>query len=86
VNRRPRRPWLALVLVVFLGAMVGSILAQAMQALPALAFVSRTVEPGLDPALHLDLSLVTVTFGFTLRLNLPILLGILLAVWTWRSL
>jgi hypothetical protein len=86
VNRRPRRPWLALVAVVVFGAMVGGVLAQSAQGVPSLAFLARSIEPGLDPALHLDLTLVTITFGFTFRLNFAILLGIVLTAFIWRRL
>jgi hypothetical protein len=86
MTRRARRPWLALVFVVMAGGVVGHVLAQSVGALPGLAFISRGIEPGLNPALHIDAALFTVTFGFTVRLNLGILIGIVIALWVWRIL
>ncbi|MDR5684110.1 MAG: DUF4321 domain-containing protein [Armatimonadota bacterium] len=85
MTRRSHRPWLALVFVVLTGGLVGHVLAQAVGTLPGLAFLSRTVEPGLDPSLHIDAGLVTLTFGFTVRLNLAVLIGVLIALWVWRA-
>jgi hypothetical protein len=84
--RRSRRPWLALLFVVLAGGVVGHVLAQSVGAFPGLAFLSRTIEPGLDPALHIDAGLLTLTFGFTVRLNLAILIGVMIALWLWRAL
>lgn len=84
--RRARRPWLALVLVILAGGVIGHVLAQSVGAFPGLTFLSRTIEPGLNPALHIDGALFTVTFGFTVRLNLAILIGVLIALWVWRAL
>jgi hypothetical protein len=81
---RRRRSWLALALVVLAGGVVGHVLSEAVAAFSPLSFLARSVEPGLDPALHLDLGLVTFTFGFTVRLNLAVLLGVVFALWVWR--
>ncbi len=84
MTRRARRPWLALALVVLAGGVLGHVVAEATSSVAPLAFLARSVEPGLDPALHLDLGLVTLTFGFTVRLNLAVLFGIVFALWVWR--
>ncbi len=81
---RRRRPWLVLVVVGLAGGVVGHVLSEAVATFAPLSFLARSVEPGLDPALHLDLGLVTVTLGFTVRLNLAVLLGVLFALWVWR--
>jgi hypothetical protein len=46
---------------------------------------ARGVSPGLSPA-TIDLRVLSVTFGFTLRLNLASVLGIALAVLVYRRL
>jgi len=84
VTRRTRRSWGPLVFVVLAGGVLGHVLSEAVSAFPPLSFLARSVEPGLDPALHLDLGLVTFTLGFTVRLNLAVLLGVVFALWLWR--
>ncbi len=84
MTRRARRSYLPLVFVVLAGGVLGHVLAEATSATPWLSLLSRSVEPGLDPALHLDLGLVTFTLGFTLRLNLAVALGVAFALWAWR--
>jgi len=84
VTRRSRRPWGAVLLVVLAGGILGHVVAEAASSVPALAFLARSVEPGLDPALHLDLGLVTFTLGFTVRLNLAVVLGVVFTLWLWR--
>ncbi len=84
MTRRARVRWVPLVFVVLAGGVLGHVLAEAASSFPPLAFVSRSVEPGLDPALHLDLGLFTFTLGFTVRLNLGVVVGVVLALWLWR--
>lgn len=40
---------------------------------------------GITPPLTLDLHLVTFTFGFTFRINLLSLLGIILGIYTYKQ-
>lgn len=82
--RRARRPWAALLLVFVLGAIVGHVLAESVRHIPSLSFLARTLALGLEPPVRLDLALVTLTFGFTVRLNLAVVLGILIALVAWR--
>lgn len=84
MTRRGRRSWLPLLFVVLAGGVLGHVVAEATSTVTPLAFLARSVEPGLDPALHLDLGLFTFTFGFTVRLNLAVVLGVLFALWVWR--
>jgi len=84
VTRRARRPWGAVVLVVLAGGVLGHVVAEAVASVAPLSFLARSVEPGLDPALHLDLGLFTFTLGFTVRLNLAVVLGVVFALWLWR--
>ena len=71
-------------LVFFLGGLLGSVIAEALAPYPRLAFLARDVRAGLDPPLTLDARVLTLTFGGTIRLNLAILGGIVLAVWLFR--
>jgi len=51
-----------------------------------LAWLAKDVRAGIAPPLTLDLRVFTVTIGTTVRLNVAILLGIVIAVWIFRLL
>lgn len=84
--RRLRSPWWVLFFVIFFGALLGSVIAEAVGAYPALGWLAKDVRAGIDPPLTLDLRVFTVTIGTTIRLNVAILLGIVIAVWIFRLL
>jgi hypothetical protein len=86
VAKRMREPWWILVIIVIGGAMLGSVFADAVGQSTYLAPLGRSVTFGLHPPVTLDLRVVTLTVGFTLRLNLAIVLGIIAAVYLFRLL
>ncbi len=81
---KPRSPWWVLGLIVVVGALIGSIIAETVVTMPYLEVLGREVRAGLDPPLTLDLRIITVTVGFVLRLSLATLVGIVVAVWVFR--
>lgn len=83
--RRTRSPWWILLFIVFVGGVLGSVVAEALSAYPSLGFLTREVRLALaDPPFTVDLRLLTVTFGLTIRLNLAMVGGVFLAVWLFR--
>ncbi len=84
--RRTRSPWWFLVFVVVMGGILGSVIAEALVGYPLLSFLSRDIRAGIDPPLTLDLRVVAFTVGATIRLNLAILVGIVIAIWIFRLL
>lgn len=84
--RRSRSPWWMLALVLVIGALLGSVIAEAVEGYQGLSLLARDLRFGLDPPATLDLRVITVTFGTTIRLNLAILIGIVVAVWIFRML
>ncbi len=83
--RRTRSPWWILLFIVFVGGVLGSVVAEALSAYPSLGFLTREVHLALaDPPFTVDLRLLTVTFGLTIRLNLAMVGGVFLAVWLFR--
>lgn len=84
--RRTRSPWWVLVFVITVGALLGSVIAEAVAAYPVLAFLARDLRAGIDPPLTIDIRFFTFTIGATLRLNLAILIGIVVAIWIFRLL
>jgi len=86
VARRTRNPWWILVFVILVGALLGSVIAEAIAGYPVLALFSRDVRAGIDPPLTVDLRVLTFTVGATVRLNLAIVIGIVVAIWIFRLL
>jgi len=86
VAKRVREPWWVLVLIVVAGALLGSVLADALGQFTYLAPLGHSITVGVDPPVTIDLRVLMVTFGFTVRLNLAIVIGILLAVFLFRVL
>jgi hypothetical protein len=85
-RRTPRNPWWVLLAVVLAGGLLGSVIAEAVVGYPLLGFLAREVRAGIDPAVTVDLRIVSVTFGTIVRLNLAMLLGVVIAVWIYRLL
>lgn len=75
-----------LIFVIAAGALLGSVIADAFVGYPVLSFLSRDIRAGFDPPLTLDVRVFTFTIGATIRLNLAILIGIIVAVWIFRLL
>jgi len=84
--KRGRNPWWILAVIVIAGAMLGSVLANAVGQFTYLSWLGRSVTVGLAPPVVIDLHVVTLTVGFTVRLNLAVLLGILIAAYVFRML
>src|SRR5579884_2015632 len=68
------------------GAMLGSVVADSVAQFTYLAPLGRSVVFGVDPPVTLDLRVVTLTLGLTVRLNLATVLGIILAIYLFRVL
>ena len=85
-SRRARNPWWLLFFVVFTGALLGMVIAEALAGYSALAFLSRDLGVGLDPPLTVDLKVLRFTVGAVLRLNLAVPIGIIIAIWILRLL
>jgi len=86
VAKRTREPWWLLVVIVIAGAMLGSVFADAVGQFTYLAPLGHSVAFGVDPPITLDLRVLTLTLGFTIRLNLAIVAGIIAAVFLFRVL
>ncbi len=85
-SKRGRNPWWILVVIVIAGAMLGSVLASAVGESTYLSWLGRSRTIGLAPPVVIDLHVLTLTLGRTLRLNLAVVLGILIAAFVFRRL
>ncbi len=85
-SRRARNPWWVLIFVIFIGALLGMVIAEALVGYPVLSFLSRDLQVGLDPPLTVDLKVLRFTLGAVVRLNLAVPVGIVVAIWILRLL
>ena len=79
-----RSPWLLVILLV-LGGVFGSLVGDVLSGTPALGFLGTARSIGL-PVTTLDLDVITLTLGFTVRVNLIGLIGVVLAFLIYRRL
>ncbi|MBI3359349.1 MAG: DUF4321 domain-containing protein [Nitrospirae bacterium] len=72
------------------GALFGGLVGEALLFFSPTSLIKNTFlksyQIGILPPATLDLVLITFTIGFTVRVNLLILLGILLGVYTYKQL
>lgn len=80
----------AFVVIIILGALIGAALGELIAYLFPGGILdrifSRGISPGLDPPATLDLRIVSLTFGFIVRINLASLLGLLLGAYIYKQL
>jgi riboflavin transporter FmnP len=72
-----RSAWL-LVILLILGGIVGGLIGQALSSIHHLAFLNQGPGIGL-PATTLNLDFLTLTFGFTFKVNPVSILGFIVA-------
>lgn len=77
-------PWLLVILLV-LGGVFGSLVGEVLSGIPALGVLGTARSIGL-PMTTLDLDVITLTLGFTIRINLIGLIGFALAFLIYRRL
>lgn len=81
---------IVLLVIVILGALIGSVIGEVIGTLAPGGYVekvfSRGVNPGITPPAVLDLKVLTLTLGLTVKINLASLLGIVLALLIYRKL
>ena len=79
-----------LLVILILGALIGSVIGEVIATLAPGGVLekvfSKGVNPGITPPAVLDLRVITLTFGLTMKINLASLLGIALALLIYRKL
>jgi hypothetical protein len=80
----------AFIVIIILGALIGAALGELIAYLFPGGILdrifSRGISPGLDPPATLDLRIVSLTFGFVVRINLASLLGLVLGAYIYKQL
>lgn len=81
---------IVLLVIVILGALIGSVIGEVIGTLAPGGYLekvfSKGVNPGIAPPAVLDLKVITLTLGLTMKINLASLLGIALALLIYRKL
>jgi len=76
--------------ILILGALIGSVIGEVIAALTPDGYVAaifaKGISPGITPPAILDLKVLTLTLGVTMRINLASVLGIALALLVYRRL
>ena len=73
-----------------MGALIGSVLGEALgsvishKSLMYRVFV-KGIAPGLAPPATLNLYIITLTFGFTININLSAVIGIVVAILLFKK-
>ncbi|MDE2180748.1 MAG: DUF4321 domain-containing protein [candidate division NC10 bacterium] len=81
---------IVLLVILILGALIGTVIGEVIAAMAPGGTVekifSKGINPGLSPPATLDLKVLNISFGFTVKINLSSLLGIGLALLLYRKL
>ncbi len=79
-----------LLAIVILGGLIGSVLGEVIGTLlpggVLERLLSRGVSPGLNPPFTLDLKVIVLTIGFSVKVTVASVLGMLLSVVIWKRL
>ena len=77
---------ITLLLILLAGLVIGGFLGDWLSSYPMFSFLSYGKAFGLTSPLVLDLNVFQLTFGFTARLNLAGIIGIVIAFVLYRKL
>ncbi len=73
------------ILIVFSGIIIGGYLGTLASSVPALSFLAYGKTLGLTNPLTLDLSVIKVTFGFVMDLNIASIIGLVIAIFITKK-
>ena len=75
---------IAILLIIVIGVVFGEIITYLTKDIAALNWLNIGYTFGLQSPLVLDLSVLSLTFGFAIHINLAVLLGILISSLFYR--
>lgn len=75
-----------LLLMILAGIVLGGFIGQIASKIPALSWLNYGQTFGLSTPLILDLGILVLTFGLTIKITIAGLLGIVLAIFIYRFL
>lgn len=72
-------------LLMLAGIVLGGFIGQLLSGVPALAFLNYGQSFGTDSPLILNLGILVLTFGITIRISVASILGIIIGVIIYRN-
>ena len=84
MSAKDRNVWILLIFI-FSGLVRGGLLGQVAANVAALSWLSYGESFGLPHPVELDLNVITITFGFMLKINIASILGILIAIFAYKK-
>ena len=84
VNSREKNVWI-LIVFILCGIVVGGLLGDFASKVDFLWWLSYGESFGLSQPISLDLSVVQVTFGLMLKINVASIIGMILAIFIYRK-
>lgn len=76
--------WILLVFILS-GLVIGGLLGEVASRINALWWLSYGKEFGLVSPLQLDLNVLKITFGLTVKINIASIIGIMIAIFIYRK-
>ena len=83
-GKHKRYSLLAILVILIIGVVFGELVTYFTQDIAALNWLSIGHTIGMQSPLVLDLSVITLTIGFTLQINVAVILGILISSLFYR--
>lgn len=84
MSAKDRNVWILLIFILS-GLVIGGLLGQVAANVDALSWLSYGQSFGLPNPVELDLNVITITFGFMLKINIASILGILIAIFAYKK-
>ena len=81
-----RRDSLTLILLLLAGLVIGGFIGEWLGTYPAFSFLNYGKSFGLVQPVVLDLNVLSLTFGFSVKFNLASIIGIVIAFVIYRKL
>lgn len=82
---RDKNVWVLLVFILS-GLVIGGFLGDLASKVGGLSWLAYGQSFGLSQPLSLDLNIIAITFGFTLKINIASIIGIAIAIFIYRKL
>ncbi len=84
-NRGSKNMWV-LFLLILCGIVIGSFISSLLSQLTGFSWINYGESFGLTSPIELDLGVLSVTFGFTLKITVGSIIGVALSILLYRKL
>lgn len=81
---RDKNIWI-LMLFIMSGLVIGGLLGSMLADVPGMWWLSYGQEFGLETPIVLDINILRLTFGLTLRINIASILGLIIAIFIYKK-